>query len=462
MKIIQSFWTGKKELSNTFGWVSAKHHYLGWILSVNQLRRYYDEVELFTDKKGFDMLINTLKLPYTKVHVVMDTLNNYNPNLWALSKIKAYSLMEDPFLHVDGDVFIWEPFPKDLLASHLITQNLECTSAYYRDMWASIRPKLSHCSSYMENFDQGKANHAFNMGIFGGHDLSFIKKYTEESFAFVDQNISKLGDINLGNFNIFFEQVLFHEMTIAFNKNVNVLITESIGDNEYKGFGSFDDVPTSRTYLHLLGFFKRQTEVCRKLETYVLKYYPKYYKRLESYFHTKPIPNYRYSLKNNKELINTYHKNLVNKNSDDTISDKRILSRNIFMEGQLTKFHNFEKSTMPFVITSTSDFEIEYENGDAKQILIRELNNERFTVPFLNIDYILFNQLDEGPFTKEILNRNAFKYLSKGFPEMEKQNVINTLWKRITYLISVGVLVALPNTHNPHNNTSLKNTLISG
>jgi hypothetical protein len=73
----------------------------------------------------------------------LDELNNYDDNLWALAKIKSYSLMNEPFLHIDGDVFIFEPFNKNLMKTSIITQNIETTSDYYWDMWSKIKPQLS-------------------------------------------------------------------------------------------------------------------------------------------------------------------------------------------------------------------------------------------------------------------------------------------------------------------------------
>lgn len=49
-------------------------------------------------------MIDDLKLPYTKVHVVLDELNDYHKNLWAIGKIRTYQLQEEPFIHIDGDV----------------------------------------------------------------------------------------------------------------------------------------------------------------------------------------------------------------------------------------------------------------------------------------------------------------------------------------------------------------------
>ena len=45
MKIIQSFWTGNKNsLTDSYGWLLPIFNYLSWIISCNQLRRYYDDV----------------------------------------------------------------------------------------------------------------------------------------------------------------------------------------------------------------------------------------------------------------------------------------------------------------------------------------------------------------------------------------------------------------------------------
>ena len=46
MKIIQSFWTGNKNsLTDSYGWLLPIFNYLSWIISCNQLRRYFFQAE---------------------------------------------------------------------------------------------------------------------------------------------------------------------------------------------------------------------------------------------------------------------------------------------------------------------------------------------------------------------------------------------------------------------------------
>ena len=125
MKIVQSFWSKPHSdaLINVWesrshgGWLDDKYHYMSWALSSYQLRKYYDEVELVTDAAGKELLIDILNLPYTNVVVKLDEINDYDRDLWALGKVYTYSLQQSPFLHVDGDIFIWKPFEKKLLES---------------------------------------------------------------------------------------------------------------------------------------------------------------------------------------------------------------------------------------------------------------------------------------------------------------------------------------------------------
>ena len=148
-----------------------------------------------------------------------------------------------PFLHVDGDVYIFEKFDKELISKSIIVQNIETTSDYYWNMWQKIKPELSYIPNIMKNYDEKIHDKAFNMGIFGGNDIDFIKTYTIASFNFVNKNKDSLSKINAYNFNIFFEQVLLFELSKEKNITVNCLINEDIGDNEYHGFGNFEEVP---------------------------------------------------------------------------------------------------------------------------------------------------------------------------------------------------------------------------
>ena len=108
---------------------------------------------------------------------------------WALSKIKTYSMQTEPFIHVDGDVFITEPLPERVTDAPLVAQNREIGTIYYRRMMDRI---LEHPSirlpDYIGKGLKEESVASYNMGFFGGTDLDFIHRYCREVFRFMEEN----------------------------------------------------------------------------------------------------------------------------------------------------------------------------------------------------------------------------------------------------------------------------------
>lgn len=265
MRIVQTFWSGGgNPLIKSFGWPHAEYNLMSWALSCCSLREHYDEVALYTDKQGYEVLIEKLNLPYTEVHVVYDD-NLCLPQHWAYAKIKTYSLQTKPFLHVDGDVYISRRFSDRILNSSLVVQNKEICTNYYRNM---VKNMFSNTGLRFPNriSEQIKTGFimSYNMGIFGGSDLPFIQKYCEEAFEFLKTN--HLNDANYeqskSDYNIFFEQILFALVSFGMNKKISCILESEIEDNGYTG-KLFCDVENLSKYpiLHIIGGHKKNENV---------------------------------------------------------------------------------------------------------------------------------------------------------------------------------------------------------
>lgn len=443
MKVIQSFWTGQQESTkNTFGWNAPEYHWLGWILSANQLSKYYD-VELYTDKLGYHYLIECLNLPYSKVHVILDELNHYKSNLWALPKIKAYSLQKEPFLHVDGDVFIWEAFPDQLLKQKLITQNLEVTTNYYQSIWEIIAPNLSYLPEEMMPYVSGREKYACNMGIVGGTDIEFFQKYTQKSFEFVDRNTESIPEDAMMNFNVFFEQVLFYLMAKKEGIPTSYLINEVSEDNGYKGFGDFNKVPHEKTYLHLLGHYKRDHKVCTMLKDYVLRYYPEYFQKLlninEGYFpkyQSKEL-DYDFSPEANLLRVQEFEEQL------DTLSGNEfLLSRDLFSVNQSKEFDqhvNQGKDVILYLLKGWKTNELEDKKKAFQKVIeIPEMHSDPTVIPIDDIDEMIFYQLQQPKSYMELMN-TMLGQLDDDAKEIIPM-FVTMIRDRITYFLTHKVL----------------------
>lgn len=445
MKIIQSFWSQNltDPLAENYGWLSEPHNWLSWILSTNQLAKFY-EVELYTDQKGYEILIDKLQLPYHKVHVVLDELNHYHKSLWAMPKIKTYSLQNEPFLHVDGDVFIWKEFSDDLLSGDFITQNLEITTEYYEEMWKDIYPNLVFVPNEMKDYINNHNNYAYNMGIIGGNNYDYFKKYAAISSDFVDNNKSVWNSINGFNFNIFFEQVLFYNMVKESSEKVNCMFLDTPNDNNYIGFGDFDKVPNQKSYLHLLGTYKKSVSICNNLETYVIKEYPQYFERLRKLFPSH-FSHYDMSFDSSKNLDLKNEFKLQNAfNTKQEFSTEYIIGRNFMALEFPQEFDDLIAQNRVFELLKLSEVVIgdvfnEELNENLRSVIVPELGDLMSRLSIDEIDELILQELDK-PILYDELIVNMTAYLEEDVDEQGRIDFIELIQNRIRFFLVEKVL----------------------
>lgn len=312
MRIIQSFWslpiTGSHQAvyNNRFigGWLHMKYHLMSWTYSCLQLRSFYDEVELITDRNGKRLLIDDLGLPYSKTSIALDILNGFDPDLWALGKIYAFSLQETPFIHVDGDIFIWERFSKRIEEAELVAQNLEYNFPFYKEVLLGLMNTSAYIPEViLNNYKSAFFISAFNAGIIGGNNIPFFRDYVYEALKLVHINQDRRGNISSGMFNAFYEQHLYYCM--ARKKKVRVeCYTDSIREYELntdlKGLLQFRQAPASTGYIHLFGDdAKKDVDICEELARKLRNDYPEYYERVLHVAHQ--VNNKEHALNNKYE-----------------------------------------------------------------------------------------------------------------------------------------------------------------
>ena len=284
MRIIQSFWmwpSMKNTKLDSFdrhngGWIDRRYHYFSWALSCQKLIQLHQEVELYTDSLGKELLINKLQLPYTKVHIVLDEMNKYDQNLWSIGKLFTYSLQRQPFLHVDGDVFIWKKFGDSLLNSALVAQNSEDNFTYYTDSFNEIIREFTDIPPLLRAQTNSKLRlPGINAGILGANDLTFISEYTSIAFDLINNNLKRLVNINVGLFNNLYEQSLFR--ILADHNQVNIKYLLKDVNDKFDGLVDFTGVPSNNWYVHTIGAYKKRKETGELLEFKLRSEFPDCY-----------------------------------------------------------------------------------------------------------------------------------------------------------------------------------------
>ena len=264
MKIVHTFWSRNitdinELLQHKAGWLTSEHHYMSWTLSCLLARKWYDEVELITDPLGKELLVDKMQLPYTNVRVIIDDkMDEFHEDFWALSKVVAYSLQDKPFLHIDGDVFLFKKLDDSLQSKGLIAQNVERNFKLYEGAIKSVMDNFSYIPSYIsDDFNQNTGWSASNAGILGGNDIEFIQKYCQEVFNFFRQNKVNWKDILPLHMNCFSEQYLFFTLAAINGKTINYYFDEvNTFEKDYPKLGKITPESVENGYIHLLGYFK--------------------------------------------------------------------------------------------------------------------------------------------------------------------------------------------------------------
>ena len=277
---------------------------MSWALSCLTLRRHYDEVVLYTDSAGKHVLIDLLRLPYTEVNVMFDDFKSL-PHHWALAKVYTYSLQKKPFIHVDGDVYVARPFSEEELSAQIIVQNKEQSTEFYGKMVERIlsNPNLVIPDTVRRTV---KAEHvpSYNMGVFGGYDVSDIQAYCDFVVRFANDN--SLNDTESPNSsiscNVFLEQVLFAVYADSNRLQVSYIDGRTIKDNGYMvaDFCNLDNYDEGG-YYHILGGHKQNKAVTGMLEKCMLRNASYHYMQVMELF---PFRNIRFVDRNVEMICN--------------------------------------------------------------------------------------------------------------------------------------------------------------
>lgn len=287
VKAVQTLWIGNKSLfEDGFGWISPQCHLMSWALSCLCLRENYENVVLYTDSKGYKIFAEQLKLPYTDIIVQYNNLTCPDPH-WAYPKLLTYSFQEEPFIHVDGDVYLPNRLNNTIEMSGLIAQNKEIGSSYYKSMMNNLLKKDLIMPSFLKEELEKESITSYNAGVIGGSDLEFIKEYCHTAFQFIEAN--HLNDINNRNINInnniLFEQILFYVLSNRLNKSVSTVLDQNVRDNGYTYHEFCNFYLFGKTKLmHIIGGHKKNQRVCDLLCKTLLNKYPEYYKSIIELF----------------------------------------------------------------------------------------------------------------------------------------------------------------------------------
>ncbi len=278
MKIVQSFWSKPFLKAGNFfihqrrngGFIEKKYFFYSWCLSCLSISRFYEDIELITDTLGRELFLK-LNLPYKRITTDLDEIGHYHPDLWAIGKIRSFQFQQSPFIHIDGDVFLWKELPQRIENAPLVAQSEEQQFNVFRPVLENVKEKFDYIPKCFETENEGM----FNAGIIGGNNYLFLQEFAKDVFLFLTKNSEEIAQVNRSFFNAIFEQYYYFKLSKIQNIQVQLLFDDL--DYDYFGVCDFLEIGKTQFFTHMLGKFKYYENTCRHLESRFRIEYPQHY-----------------------------------------------------------------------------------------------------------------------------------------------------------------------------------------
>ncbi|MDE6752994.1 MAG: hypothetical protein K2J82_00100 [Muribaculaceae bacterium] len=241
------------------------------------------------------ILGDLFQLPYDNYKII-EANDDFSNWFYCWPKILTYEDQQNPFIHVDIDIFMWKTLPSSLRNAPLIAQHLEYDSTFYLKVYDQMKKDNICFPDFMKVCCENNIIKSYNAGLLGGYDLAFFDEYIHEIRNFLEINKSKIAlSERKFLYNVVFEQWLFYGLSAKYNKSVSTFYNKPI-----RNFDMEDaHVPLQilnlkkLTYLHVMEY--KRNWACNRFIVYKMRSeFPDVYDRILSICKQKGIESSLY------------------------------------------------------------------------------------------------------------------------------------------------------------------------
>ncbi len=276
-RAVWSFWSVPYRHRSGRHWVDDFSHSLSWILSFRLAAQHFPATALVTDTWGYELLVEQLGLPFDEVTLSLNGIADRQPAWWALGKLYAYREQNEPFLHIDNDVFLWPGFPADGLSGEIVAQNPEhaptSDAGYYRPSTfaAALRSTGGFLPRELAGYIDGFGDAALCTGVVGGVDVPLIRRYADLAIRLVESAENQVAWhrlASLEDYNLIIEQYLLGALCWGGAK-VDV---QCVFGSQHDTFS--EEFPRKQRYTHLIASAKSDPRYMQWLAERVRRDFP--------------------------------------------------------------------------------------------------------------------------------------------------------------------------------------------
>lgn len=240
---VYSFWSDSGKTSCGF---CCKPHFINFLKeSVNKTKQYFENVIIYTDNSGYDMLKNKIDCDF----VIFDfDKYEYTKYFWNYPKLLTYAEQKEPFVHIDTDIIIYDKPDIEMYNADFVCER------YHIDKWTYNSKLFSKSLFHTEKI--------YTSGIFGGNNLKIFDILLQSANYYICEVIDIVKN---GQFPEFPDLVSIEELSMT-----NILETQFL--NKQKDFKIYNfsdyynnllnqEIKSNRYFAHLYGTNKREIHI---------------------------------------------------------------------------------------------------------------------------------------------------------------------------------------------------------
>jgi len=170
--------------SGNLGFGSQNDYVLSLALAAKYAKKIFGEVHFYGDRQSISLIEG--KVAFDKTFDSLEALNSRGiPYISAYPRAYVYSLMDQPFVHINSDVYIWEPLPEKCLNAEVFCQGIEYD--FFNKGIDQLKQSGFIGNALWEEYVLNKSvQFVPRMEIFGGQNIEWIRKYASDILHMIE------------------------------------------------------------------------------------------------------------------------------------------------------------------------------------------------------------------------------------------------------------------------------------
>jgi hypothetical protein len=261
---------------------SFRLNFYTYLLSALLIKKHGYEIDMYCDEYSYNIYS---MIPYNNITIVDFAEDGIDSKFWIYGKIKTHSLMNEPYVHIDGDVFLFRDVIGDNLKKYgsvvQMIENEKMMNSFYENYNKSIDPFLK----LNDNINWNKYNlSAYNCGVVGFNDMTMKNKYAN-TVKNTLLALSKSADFNdikhkySGMFLIVEQSYLYYLLNEENRKPFEILNINEVVKRNY----NWNSVANEMGYVHLWGHTKYKDSTIEAIKLKIKSFFSEYYYIIEEY-----------------------------------------------------------------------------------------------------------------------------------------------------------------------------------